>query len=149
MDPILLPSDFKEFLRLLNAQSVEYLLVGGYAVGHYGYPRYTGDINIWIARHQATAEKVTTVLKSFGFDSETLAPDLFLRERSIIRMGVPPVRIEITNYIDGVDFTDCYARRLSATIDDVPVSVISLDDLKVNKRAAGRSKDLDDLENLP
>ena len=99
----LLP-DFKEFLKLLNAHQVEYLLIGGYAVGYYGYPRATVDMDIWIAMNPANADRIITVLKEFGFNPPDLSPDLFLKERQIIRMGVPPVRIELATTISGVNF---------------------------------------------
>ena len=144
-----IPNDFKEFLKLLNAHRVEYLVIGGYAVGHYGYPRYTADIDIWIAPTAETAEKVMAALREFGFDAPDITADLFTRERSIVRMGVPPVRIEITNSIDGVEFDACYARRAVECVDDTAANLISLEDLKTNKRASGRHKDLDDLQHLP
>lgn len=149
MAETILPSDFKEFLKLLNTQGVEYLLVGGYAVGHYGYPRYTADMDIWIASHPENARRIVAVLKDFGFATPELSPELFLKDRSIVRIGVPPMRIEITNYIDGVEFVACYPRRAVEVIDEVAINLISLDDLKTNKRASGRLKDLADLENLP
>jgi len=80
-----LPSDFKEFLKLLNAHKVEYLLVGGYAVGYYGYPRATADMDIWIAINPENAERVVTILKEFGFKPAELSPELFLKEWQIIR----------------------------------------------------------------
>lgn len=76
-------------------------------------------------------------------------PALFLRERLILRMGLPPTRLEVTTYIDGVTFAECYGRRVSADVQGVPVSLIGLGDLRVDKRAAGRLKDLADLEQLP
>ncbi len=90
-----LPPDFKEFLRLLNANRVEYLLIGGYAVAYHGYPRATADMDIWTAVYLRNAETVVSVLKQFGFNTPQLTPDLFMQEGQIIRMGMPPVRIEI------------------------------------------------------
>lgn len=78
MATIRLPPDFKEFLRLLNEHRVEYLVVGGYAVGYHGYPRATVDMDIWIGRGPATAEKMVVVLQEFGFDVPNLSADLFL-----------------------------------------------------------------------
>jgi hypothetical protein len=144
-----LPPDFKEFLRLLNAHQVEYLLIGGYAVGYYGYPRATNDLDIWIAVHPANAHKLVLVLKEFGFDLPELHPDLFARQDQIVRMGVPPMRIEVTTDISGVTFQECYSERVIERIEDIEVSLISLRHLKVNKKASGRHKDLDDLEHLP
>jgi hypothetical protein len=146
---IQLPPDFKEFLQLLNSKQIEYLLVGGYAVSYHGYPRATGDIDVWIARDQHNAEKMVAALREFGFDLPELAPDVFLAEERIIRMGVTPFRIEILTSIDGVNFAECYAARIVDMLDDVVVNVISLQHLKINKQASGRLKDLNDLENLP
>ncbi len=146
MATIRLPPDFKEFLRLLNSNAVEYLLIGGYAVGYYGYPRPTGDMDVWIATTADNARRVVDALREFGFDRPV---ENLLRENEVIRMGVPPFRVQILTTISGVDFSACYARRLQVLLDDVQVSLISLSDLKVNKRASGRSKDVADLENLP
>ena len=88
------------------------------------------------------------VLQEFGFGVEELTPDLFLEEEQIIRMGVPPVRIEILTTISGVSFEECYAARQMDVLDGIDVNLISLDHLKVNKKASGRYKDLNDLENL-
>ena len=144
-----LPPDFKEFLRLLNASKVEYLLIGGYAVSYYGYPRATADMDIWIATDRQNAEKVVAVLRDYGFDLPELSPDIFLEENKIIRMGVPPLRLEVITSISGVRFEECYAERVQVMIDDVEASLISLRHLKINKKASGRFKDLNDLENLP
>jgi hypothetical protein len=146
---ITLPPDFKEFLRLLNTHNVEYLLIGGYAVGYHGYPRATNDMDIWIAIHPDNAERMVTVLHAFGFETPDLSPELFLQDHSIVRMGRPPMRIEVLTTISGVEFAACYAARVTTMIDGVEVNLISLPDLKVNKQASGRYKDLDDLEHLP
>jgi hypothetical protein len=144
-----LPPDFREFLQLLNTHQVEYLLVGGYAVGYHGYPRATADMDIWIAVHPQNAERVVAALKDFGFDLPELSVDLFMQPHRIIRMGVPPIRIEIVTAISGVDFGECYAGRVIDDLDGVPVGIIGLKHLKMNKAAAGGHKDLDDLEHLP
>jgi len=146
---ISLADDFKEFLKLLNSKHVEYLLIGGYAVGHYGYPRATGDIDIWVARDKDNATKLIDVLKQFGFDVPELREELFLDEHRVIRMGYPPVRIEILTTISGVEFGPCFDSRVETTIDGIPVNLINLEHLRLNKQASGRHKDLDDLENLP
>ena len=146
---ISLADDFKNFLKLLNSKQVEYLLIGGYAVGHYGYPRATGDLDVWVARTADNARKLVQVLKEFGFDVPELREELFLEKDRIVRMGVPPIRIELLTTISGVQFENCYAARVEASIDGVPVHLISLEHLRQNKQASGRHKDLDDLENLP
>jgi predicted nucleotidyltransferase len=145
----LLPSDFKEFLKLLNSHQVEYLLIGGYAVGYYGYARATTDMDIWIAIHPDNADKMVAVLHEFGFGVETLSAQLFLTRNKIIRMGLPPFRIEILTNISGVEFAECFEHRTEDMIDGTPVNIIGLQQLKTNKRASARHKDLDDLENLP
>ncbi len=149
MAPLQLPPDFKEFLQLLNDQQVEYLLVGGYAVAYYGYPRATGDIDFWLAVDPRNAERIVAVLTAFGFGSSGATPAVFLQENNIVQMGVPPMRIDLFTTLSGVTFAACYARRVQAVLDGVMVKIISLDDLKVNKQASGRFKDLNDLAQLP
>jgi len=144
-----LPLDFKEFLKLLNANGVEYLLIGGYAVGYHGYPRATNDIDIWIAMNEINAIRITRVLKEFGFDTPDLKPELFLQKDRMVRLGLPPMRIEVLVEISGVQFNECYKERVDDVIDGIPVKLISLKHLKLNKKASGRYKDLDDLEHLP
>jgi hypothetical protein len=144
-----LPKDFKEFLKLLNAHKVEYLLIGGYAVGHYGYPRATADMDIWVAASPENARRTVETLEAFGFSCGSISTDLFLPGSQIVRLGVPPDRLEIVTTISGVQFAECYARRTLAVIDGVEVSLIGLSDLKLNKAASGRLKDLVDLEHLP
>ena len=141
--------DFKDFLRLLNSHQVEYLIVGGYAVGYYGYPRATADIDIWIAVSEANAEKTTRVFLEFGMPKQEVRSGFFTSKDKVIRMGVPPVRIEVLTGASGVNFSECYSRREVMDIDGIPVNFISLADLKVNKQACGRHKDLEDLEHLP
>ncbi len=149
MATIHLPPDFREFLRWLHHHEVEYLLVGGYAVGYHGYPRATMDIDFWVARSQANAHRIVAALESFGFGGEALNEELFLEEGTIVRMGLPPVRIEILTAIDGVEFDSAYADRVHDLMDGTEVKIISLEHLRQNKRAAGRAKDLADLEELP
>lgn len=144
-----LPQDFKEFLKLLNLKKVKYLVVGGYAVGYYGYPRATGNIDIWISPELENAERLVEVFREFGFNVPELSTELFLKENQITRIGVPPLRLEILTTVSGLNFNDCYPTRTIAALDEVEVSFISLEQLKVNKRAANRFKDLDDLEKLP
>ncbi len=144
-----LPDDFKEFLKLLNSHKVEYLLIGGFAVGYYGYPRATNDIDVWVARTEKNANKLVAALVEFGFGTPDLKPDIFLKSDKIVRMGVPPMRVEVLTSISGVEFGSCYAARVHVTLDGVEAQLISLSDLKTNKRASGRHKDLDDLDHLP
>jgi predicted nucleotidyltransferase len=145
----ILPDDFKEFLKLLNEAGVEYLLIGGYAVGYYGYPRTTADIDVWVAATPDNAAKLVSVFQDFGMRDPKLTPEIFLQHNKIIRMGVPPMRIEVLTEIDGVEFGECFASREVITIDDIRVNLIALKHLRANKKASGRHKDLDDLDHLP
>ncbi len=149
MATIHLPQDFKEFFRWLNQHEVEYLLVGGYAVGYHGYPRATIDIDVWISASPENARRVVAALEDFGFGSQKLTESLFTVGDQVIRMGLPPMRIEILTSISGVDFDDAYRQRIEDELDGVEVKVISLQHLKQNKKAASRAKDLADLEELP
>lgn len=149
MDEPVLTADFAEFLKSLNDQGVDYLLVGGYAVGLHGYPRATVDLNVWVRRSAANAERVAAAVRAFGFDLPELRAELFVNPRALVRLGVPPFRIGIMTSIDGVEYDACRPRAVVVELDGLSVPVIGLDDLKANKRAAGRHKDLADLENLP
>ena len=120
----LLPPDFSEFLRLLNSHDVRYLLVGGYAVGYYGYPRATADMDIWVETRPENVAKVIAALADFGFTG--VESELFAKDKQVIRMGVPPLRIELLTGVSGVEFADCYAARLVASLGEVEVSLISL-----------------------
>ncbi len=95
MAQVELHPDFKDFLRLLNSRGVEYLVVGGYAVGYYGYPRATGDMDIWIAVSEVNAEKTAQVLRDFGMPEKEVTKELFTEKDKVIRMGVTPIRIEV------------------------------------------------------
>jgi hypothetical protein len=91
--------------------------------------------------------KVIAALAEFGFTG--VEPGLFAKDKQVLRMGVPPLRIELLTGVSGLEFADCYAARLVASLGEVEVSLISLEDLKINKAASGRYKDLNDLEHLP
>jgi predicted nucleotidyltransferase len=130
----------------LTSSEVEYLVIGGYAVNYHGFSRATGDLDIWIHNSQQNANRLTEVVRQFGFANAK--PDDFLQPGKIVRMGVPPVRLEILTSISGVDFQDCYTRRIEVDWDGVQVPIIHRDDLIKNKQASGRLKDRLDLEQL-
>jgi hypothetical protein len=106
-------------------------------------------MDIWIAMNPANADKIVASLNAFGFEPPDLSANLFLKEKQIIRLGVPPVRIELATTISGVDFNDCFAKRVIAELDGVKTNLISLDCLKINKKASARHQDIADLEHLP
>jgi hypothetical protein len=146
---MLLPPEFKKLLSALVSKNVEYLLVGGYAVIYHGYVRTTGDLDVWVALDPENATRVEEAIRSMGFNPPGLKAEWFVRKGAVLRIGQEPLRFDIINDIDGVTFQECYARRVEADIDGVAVNVISLPDLKTNKKASGRHKDLADLDYLP
>ena len=143
-----IPRDFLEFLRLLNRHRVRYLIVGGYSVAYHGYPRYTGDIDIFVALSARNATALARVFRDFGFGSGAPKPAAFLQPGYVIRLGREPMRLEILNEIDGVRFEQCYTRRVRVRIGGCAMNFIGYEDLLKNKRSAGRPKDLVDLETL-
>ncbi len=124
------------------------MLVGGYAVNAHGYVRPTGDLDIWIAINPTNAAKGVEVLRAFGFASAHPTPALLSQIGNIIRMGMPPVRIEVLNTLTGVEFCACAAAAVLKDFDGLKVPVISRRDLITNKKAAGRLKDLNDVQHL-
>jgi hypothetical protein len=143
-----LPQDFKELFESLNAHKVEYLLLGGYAVIAYGYVRNTSDIDLVISDAEENARRLMKALADFGFGETELSVDLFTEPDSVVRMGVEPIKIEILNYLKGVDFSEAYSRRKSMQVEDISIDLIALPDLLTNKRAVGRLKDLVDVGEL-
>jgi hypothetical protein len=143
------PPDLSAFLSLLNSEKVEYLLLGGYAVAFYGVPRTTGDMDIWFDPAPENAARLVRALRAFGLSDPALVPERFTVPGQIFRMGRPPLRIELLSNVSGLEFSSAYARRKIVRMGNVDVSLIDLADLKTNKRAAGRRKDLDDVDQLP
>ncbi len=144
-----LPPLFSEFLKSLNDHGVDYLIIGGYAVGYHGYSRTTDDFDLWVRLSGENATRIVAALTDFGFGVPELQAELFRKEDQIVRMGVPPHRVELMTTISGVTFDECWSSRIEDEWDGVPVAIISLAYLRKNKRASGRLKDLADLEQLP
>lgn len=144
----MLSPTFKEFIQSLNVNQVRYLVIGGYAVALHGHPRYTKDLDIWIEASSDNAAKMVQALEHFGFGSLGLKEGDFLVPNQVIQLGYPPNRVDILNTIPGVEFADCYVSRVRVDLDGELVDFIDLDNLKKNKRAAGRPQDLADVENL-
>lgn len=143
-----LQPDFKEFIELLNSKGVKYLIVGGYAVGFHGRPRYTGDMDFWIQKSNINAQLMKETLDAFGFSSFNLSANEFIKDNLVLQLGHEPVRIDILTDVSGLNFDECYPRKIISNIDNVDVPFIHLSDLKINKASTGRAKDLGDLENL-
>jgi hypothetical protein len=145
---IRLPPDFLDLLTALNAAEARYLLVGGHAVGFHGVPRATKDVDVWIEASDDNAGRVMAALRAFGAPLAGLAEPDLAQPGQGFRMGEPPFRIEILTEISGVAFADAWPRREQASVDGVRLSVIGRTDLLANKRAAGRTRDLADVEAL-
>jgi len=143
-----LPRDFQDFLRLLNANAIRYVVIGGYAVAFHGYLRYTGDLDVFVELSAENADKLVRALQEFGFDLPELKPSLFLRKGRVVRMGREPMRLEILNQIDGVTFEECYQKRRVSKLGTLKINFISLPELLKNKKATGRQKDRADVEAL-
>ena len=150
MDPSHLSEDFRDFLKCLNDAGVDYLLIGGHAVAFHGYVRPTTDMDIWIALDKSNAEKAVDAIRAFfGTALDGLSPEWFLDPEHVSRFGSRPNMVEILTQIDGGEFAEAFKRRVQVEMDGVPTNMIALEDLKQNKRASGRNKDLADLDNLP
>lgn len=150
MGKLALPQDFKDLLKLLLDHEVRFLIVGGYAVVFHGYPRFTGDLNIWVDNTESNAAKIVASLKQFGFDSPNLKAEMFMAKDSLTRMGVEPMKIEIFTHISGLIFANSFINAATLKIEDsISIPFLSLEDLKKSKRSSGRAQDIADLENLP
>lgn len=131
----------------MNEHGVEYLVVGGWAVGIHRYPRATGDIDLWIAVSEINVDRLFAALHAFGAPGD-IPRDFFFRSGNVFRMGSPPMKIEILTSISGVQFQQCYDHRKTVRMGDIEIAFIGFEDLVMNKRASARAKDLADLENL-
>ena len=144
----MLNRDFKEIISAFNAASVEYLIVGAYAVAAHGLPRTTGDIDFWIRPTPENAERVWRALSEFGAPMERVDVDDFASPDMIVQFGVPPGRIDIITSVEAVEFPEAWAERLTVPMDGVTAYVIGREHLLRNKRAVGRPQDLADAERL-
>ena len=143
-----LSKDFEEFMELLNEHQVEYMVVGGYALAFHGRPRYTGDIDIWINNSDTNAKKMIRVVNDFGLGSLGLRKEDFIKEGGITQIGYPPLRIDILNGIDGVDFKDAIGNRKVIKLNSILIYYIGKEDFIKNKLASGRPQDLNDIKGL-
>jgi hypothetical protein len=143
-----LNKDLREFIALLNSTGVRYLIVGGYAVGFHGYPRFTGDIDFFVERSLENATRLEKVLSDFGFGGLGLSAGNFLEPESVIQLGRPPHRIDILTSIDAINFGEAWPNRANAELDGISTAFISKKDLVKNKRATARPQDIADLDKL-
>ena len=143
----MLPEDLKQLLLAFNAHGVEYLVVGGYAVGVYAEPRATKDLDLFIRSETANSEAVYRALAGYGAQIAGLTPADFRDDpNSVFQIGMPPTRIDILQHIDGVTFDEAWPKRTVARFGDVQANVISAQHLIQNKTCTGRLRDLADAE---
>jgi predicted nucleotidyltransferase len=143
-----LAKDFEDFLMLLNKHQVEYMVVGGYALAFHGKPRHTGDLDIWINISPENARSMVQVVKEFGMQSLGLEETDFLRAGYITQIGYPPLRIDILNHIDGLEFKEAKKEMQILDTDGLLVTYIGLHDFVKNKLASGRPQDLSDIKEI-
>lgn len=141
-----LPEDFKEFIELLNAHQVKYLIVGGYAVGFHSRPKFTQDIDFWIDKREHNARKVLSVLKDFGFGDLNVKISDLTNPDMVIQLGYAPLRIDIITDLSGLNFSEAYARKVKGNYLGIDTYFISIEELIKNKEIAGRDKDLLDIK---
>jgi len=147
--------DVQELVGLFATHAVRFLLVGGEAVIYHGYPRLTGDVDFW---YEQTPENVTRLFAALREFWSGRVPGLehegdLLRPNVVVQFGRPPHRVDLVSSIDGVSFAEAWTSQVHDSLDLAdgskhPLGVIGLPDLVRNKRAAGRYKDLDDVEHL-
>lgn len=142
--------DFRDFLAALNDQQVKYILVGGFSVILHGYSRTTGDMDIWVERNAENYLKLKKAFHQFGMPVFDMTEDNFLTHPNwdVFTFGTPPVAIDVMVKVKGLDFEECYNNAVIFEDDDLRIRTINKTNLLEAKKSAGRSKDLDDLENL-
>jgi predicted nucleotidyltransferase len=145
---MVLNKDFKEFIALLNAKDVKYLVIGGYAVAFHGYPRYTKDIDVWVWLNEENALKVLEAIRAFGMSYMNLVVDDFLNPETVVQLGMPPNRIDILTDLEEMDFETCYAQRATTMVGDMEISFVGIEDLIKAKLNAGRPQDKADVKKL-
>ena len=131
--------DYRDMITCLQGEGVEFMLVGGYAVGLYGWPRMTFDIDFWVWANEENAGKVMRALRKFGAPLMDLAEEDFHRPGMVFQIGTAPQRIDLLSGVDGVRYEDAVKRAVEMEVDGLKLKVISLDDLIVNKKASGLS----------
>jgi len=145
---IKLEKDILDFVALCNKHEVRYLVIGGYAVSIHGHPRSTKDIDVCIEMSELNASKMISVINEFGFGSLKLNKEDFLKKDLVTQLGFPPLRIDILNDLDGVNFQEAWNNKKIVTFEHVPVNFIGYDELLIVKQKSGRSQDIADIELL-
>jgi hypothetical protein len=143
--------DFKELLSVFNAHGVKYLVVGGYAVSFHAQPRATKDLDLFVRADPDNAKAIYAALASFGTPLTGIGLEDLSDPHKFIRFGREPVAVDILPGIDGVAFDDAWERRVEGIVDPasgLTAFFISKTDLVASKLAAGRTRDLADVEDI-
>ena len=144
-----LNQDFQEFVELFVAHEVEFLIVGGYALAAHGHPRYTKDLDVWVWIGTENSQRIIAAIEAFGFGDLGLTAADFQDPDVMVQLGHEPQRIDILTFASGLHFSDAYENRVYITIGNVQVPFISVEDLRTNKLATGRPRDIADVADLP
>ena len=140
--------DFEDFIMLCNKYELEYLVIGGFAVSIHGYPRTTKDLDICINKNEVNATKLLQILEDFGFGSLNFKIEDFVNDNMITQLGYEPIRIDILNDLNGVDFDVAFQNKRVVQMNGVPTNFIGYHELIENKEKAGRDQDLLDVKKL-
>lgn len=142
--------DFRDFIKSLNDCEVRYMLVGGFSVILHGYPRTTGDMDIWVDRTYENYIRIKKAFHQFGMSVFDMTDSNFLSHPNwdVFSFGIPPVAIDLMIAVKGLDFESCYKNSVIFEDDGLSIRTIHKNNLIEAKKISGRPKDLDDLENL-
>ena len=142
--------DFRDFIQQLNDYNVRYILVGGYSVILHGYSRTTGDMDIWVDRTVENYNRIKLAFLHFGMPVFDMTEENFLRhpDWEVFRFGMPPSTIDLMIKVKGMDFDECFDKAIFFEEDGLKIRTIHFDSLISAKKASGRAKDINDLENL-
>ena len=143
-----LAPDFDEFIGFLTARGVDFVVVGAYALAFHGAPRFTGDLDILVRPTLDNAARLVSALEAFGFPVRDLAPETIVDRRRMLQMGVPPVQVHVMSAISGVEWEEAWSDRIEGPLGSHRVHFLGRETFLRNKRAAGRPKDLADIDAL-
>jgi hypothetical protein len=141
----MLNQDFRDMLLCLKEEEVEFIIVGAYALAAHGFPRATGDIDIWVRNSSDNARKILRAVMKFGAPNAALTEDDFTSPAMVVQLGVEPCRIDLLTGIDGVEFDEAWKNKVGITVDGLELHILSRTDLLKNKLATGRAKDQGDI----
>ncbi|MDD3297096.1 MAG: hypothetical protein PHU64_07065 [Candidatus Omnitrophica bacterium] len=144
----MLNEDYKEILQILLNNEVNFLIIGAYAMGAYGYPRATGDFDIWVETSIENSKRIYKSLSEFGAPVLGITENTFAEKGIVFQIGVAPIRIDIITSIDGVSFKKAYKSKENIEIENLNLPFISKENLIKNKQSTGRQKDKLDADHL-